>query len=254
MLSIEKKRYDFIFSMGEACSCSSTLRHMGLQFASYPFDWIAGLTFAERAEIVHSHFDSFFIMEDFEDTGKNNGDPENPCQIYYNRRTHLMHNHDFLVGVPLKSSFPKVAAKYKKRSDRLYQKIEEAETVLAVYIETPIQNHATITDDEIQRGYQRLAQTFPNKKVDLLYLTNRVGKTEVIQLSQNITRIYLNYKRKKMGGQDYAVETPVLQKVFRHYRLNRSTLQRAQRLFWRFLSSFIFNKVKRRRFRKRHHV
>ena len=240
--------------MGEACSCTSALRRAGLQFASYPFDWIAGLTFVERASIVHSHFDSFLTIADLKDTNNTNGDPENPCQIYYNQKTGVMHNHDFPVGIPLEISFPKVETKYKNRCNRLYQTIEQAQTVLAVYIETPIPTHPTITDADIQQGHHLLAQTFPGKQISLLYLTNRVGKPEKIKISDNITRLYLDYKRKKPGGYDYSVDSQVLNKVFCDYRLNHSAWKRIRRLYWRFLAGFILSEQARRRFKKRHHV
>ena len=35
------KAYDFIFGLGAGCSVSQSLRDAGLQFASYPLDWIA---------------------------------------------------------------------------------------------------------------------------------------------------------------------------------------------------------------------
>ena len=37
-----KQHYDFVFSLGQACSCSSSLRAAKLQYASYPFDWLYG--------------------------------------------------------------------------------------------------------------------------------------------------------------------------------------------------------------------
>ena len=249
-----KERYDFIFSMGEACSCSSTLRRSGLQFASYPFDWIAGLTFLERAAIIQSHFDSFLNFADLKDIGKDNGDCDNLCEVYYNQKTGLWHNHDFPIGTPLEISFPRVEAKYRTRCNRLYQEIERAKTVLAVYIETPVQNHPFITDEEIQKGYSLLTQTFPGKQINLLYLTNRAGKFDTVKISDNITRLYLNYKRKKLGGHDYSVDAPTLKKVFRNYRLNRSMWKRIRRYFWRFLARFIRNKIARRHFKRRHHV
>ena len=41
-------KYDLIFSMGEACSCSEAIRRLNYQDFSYPFDWVANLTFLER--------------------------------------------------------------------------------------------------------------------------------------------------------------------------------------------------------------
>ena len=250
----KKNCYDFIFSMGEACSCTEALRRGGLQFASYPFDWIAGLTFRERAQIVHDHFDGFLCLPDLKDMGRTNGDPENMCEVYYNTRTNLIHNHDFPAGEKLEDSFPKVAAKFKNRCDRLYHKMAAAERILAVYIEAPIQNHPKISDEDIQKGYDLLAELYPDKRIDLLYLTNRKGNTEFFTLSPYITRLYLDYKRKKAGGSDYSVDTRALARVLRKCYLNGSGAQRRRRLFWRFVAGFIPNKLARRRFQKRHHA
>ena len=54
-----KKKYDLIFSMGAACSCSSALRSAELQVASYPFDWLFGSDFCNRANIVVNDFERF---------------------------------------------------------------------------------------------------------------------------------------------------------------------------------------------------
>ena len=34
------KTYDFIFGLGNACSCTQTLREADLQVLSFPFDWV----------------------------------------------------------------------------------------------------------------------------------------------------------------------------------------------------------------------
>ena len=50
------KKYDFVFSIGEACSCTQVLRQQGLQNASYPFDWLFGSTLVKRCEILANEF------------------------------------------------------------------------------------------------------------------------------------------------------------------------------------------------------
>ena len=76
----------------------------------------------------------------------------------------------------------------------------------------------------------------------------------MVKISENITRLYLDYKRKKEGGHDYSVDSRVLNKVFRDYRLNHSAWKRIRRSYWRFLAGFILGKQARRHFKKRHHV
>ena len=51
--------FDFVFSLGAACLSTQSLRKADLQFASYPFDWLAGGNICKRAEIISSDFSSF---------------------------------------------------------------------------------------------------------------------------------------------------------------------------------------------------
>lgn len=45
IISNYEKKYDLIFSVGEARSCAEVLRESRLRFYSYPFDWLYGSTF-----------------------------------------------------------------------------------------------------------------------------------------------------------------------------------------------------------------
>ena len=67
------KKYDLIFSIGEACSCTSALRLAKLQFKSYPLDWLFGSDFIGRCKILASQFEHFI--------GKNKKNQQN-CRIY----------------------------------------------------------------------------------------------------------------------------------------------------------------------------
>ena len=42
------KKYNFVFSLGAACTCTDMIRRMKLQDYSYPFDWVWGSSFVER--------------------------------------------------------------------------------------------------------------------------------------------------------------------------------------------------------------
>ena len=52
----EKRSYDLIFGIGEACSCTQSLRDSGLQIFSYPLDWLFGLNFEGRMNILLNDF------------------------------------------------------------------------------------------------------------------------------------------------------------------------------------------------------
>ena len=46
---MSRERFDFVFALGSGCACSRMLRERGLQFASFPLDWVGGISFAVGA-------------------------------------------------------------------------------------------------------------------------------------------------------------------------------------------------------------
>ena len=58
------KKYDLIFSIGEACSCTEMLRKCRLQFYSYPFDWLFGSTFLNRIKMLCDDMKTFINKEE----------------------------------------------------------------------------------------------------------------------------------------------------------------------------------------------
>ena len=131
------KKYDVIFSIGSACLCSQMLRRAGLQFCSYPFDWLADCGFSERIDFLVSDFKDFFNPEDFYFTGRHNADEHNPCDVYKNDKTGIVFNHDFACGVPFDVSYPAVKAKYDRRINRLLNDIDRHKNILIVFTEVP---------------------------------------------------------------------------------------------------------------------
>lgn len=132
-----KKKYDLVFGIGAACSCSQMLRKTGLQFSSYPFDWLYGTDFSGRVDILTNDFKDFVNKEDLTFINATNGDKDNPCDVYNNVKNGITFNHDFPQGVPLEQSYPAVKAKYDRRIDRLLKRIERSENTLIVYVEIP---------------------------------------------------------------------------------------------------------------------
>ena len=59
-------RYDLIFSVGDACSCSQCLRAADLQFASFPWDWIAFPELPDRAELMCNGYADWLEQDDLE--------------------------------------------------------------------------------------------------------------------------------------------------------------------------------------------
>lgn len=164
----KKVKYDCIFSLGEVCFCANYLNALHLRKFSSPFDWIAGGTFKERMWFLLHNFKGYFNKEDLVFHGKREF-PE-PCDIYYNKRTHIVFNHDFPLNKPFDVTFPKVAAKYSRRIKRLYGFIRQASSVLIVYMEKAETKSGITSDDELCALMEELNKKFPNSHIDLLYI------------------------------------------------------------------------------------
>ena len=164
----KKVKYDCVFSLGEVCFCANYLQAMQLRKFSSPFDWIAGATFKERMWFLLHDFENFFNKEDLSPHGKREF-PE-PCDIYYNKRTHIVFNHDFPLNKPFEVTFPKVEAKYIRRIKRLYKFIKQSKLVLIVYMEKAETKSGITSDDELCALMDELGKKFPNSHIDLLYI------------------------------------------------------------------------------------
>lgn len=133
------KKYDFVFSLGEACSCSTALRDNGLQIQSFPFDWVALGDFQGRAETVASGFADFFNAEDLEYAGSNGCRSE----CYKNRRNGYFFTHDFPYKGDFKTDYPAARAKFDRRIDRLMRRLKDSRNVLVCYLEKPYVHETT---------------------------------------------------------------------------------------------------------------
>lgn len=167
---MKKRKFDFIFSMGEACSCTSILRSLKLQNFSYPFDWLYGASFYERCKILASNFESFINKNDltFLSVTKSIN-----CSAYHNNFNNITFNHDFNKDIPFDEMYELVKQKYDRRTKRLFENIEKANSVLMVFIETPESKHLNIQDQEIIDGFNLIKNKYPTKDINLLYFTNQ---------------------------------------------------------------------------------
>ena len=165
-----REKYDFIFPLGAACSCTQVLRAAGLQYRSLPFDWLYGSNVEARSRIVASGFDTWLCKENMAHVGYFNLDEKRKL-IYRNSLTGIIFNHDFLEGEEFDESFRKVSDKYNRRIERLLGAIRNSRTVLAVFLDSP--DTATIADDEeLIAARRNLSEAFPGVKFNLLYLHN----------------------------------------------------------------------------------
>lgn len=162
--------YDIAFSLGAACACSIALRRAGLQYASFPLDWMAKGTLVERAALVASRFDHWLDIGDFVYMGKNK---INGLGMFRNERTGLTHLHDFVDG-PIEASHAKVVEKYRRRESRLFSLGDKAKRILCVYLSRP--PGPAVSDDELRTARRLVAETFPQATVELLHFAHDPGR------------------------------------------------------------------------------
>ncbi|MDD4519883.1 MAG: DUF1796 family putative cysteine peptidase [Alphaproteobacteria bacterium] len=225
-----KKKYDLIFGIGEACSCTQALRGAGLQIKSFPFDWLYGSDFLGRIEILSSCFKDFFKKEDLVDTKTTNLDKKNLCKIYKNKRNKIVFNHDFLEKMPFDEAYPNVFEKYQRRIGRLFSLIKQAKSFLVVYIETPNAEEKLTDKKDLKKAFSFLQKAFPHKKIDLIYFSNTTkafDKQSFEEISKHILLARFNYSSIKENDPDYAINGKLIKKILRQkFRLKMSFKER----------------------------
>lgn len=190
VLMKEKKiKYDCVFSLGEVCFCANFLRELNLRKFSAPFDWIAGGTFSQRLEFLINRFDNYFNEKDMAYHSRREF-PE-PRDIYYNRRTHIVFNHDFPINKPFDEAFPEVKEKYFRRIKRLYKLIQKSKKVLIVYMEQAETKSGINSDDELCTLMAKLNNEFPRTHIDLMYIRHnenmKSGEYDVQRINDYVT-------------------------------------------------------------------
>jgi len=244
------KKYDLVFSIGEACSCTDALRHAGLQDSSYPLDWLFGTDFIGRCKILASKFDRFIEMNDLEYVFSVRSIS---CDAYHNKYNDLTFNHDFLQHKDLSETYPAVHEKYMRRISRLLHNMKSAKKILIVYIEAPITDHPVVSDDMLKQGYDIIRRAFPKYNIDLLYFTNSDSTPSTVQVSDHIVRITDDYKDKQ-SELDYNVVRRKLVDHLKRIKLNRPLSTRIKTRTQKFIIRLIPVKSLRHRLKRKYHV
>lgn len=191
-----KRRYDFVFSLGGTCTCSTSLRKLGMQFASFPFDWASALSMEGNARVLVEGEERLMPIENLElldsaYTGEGK-------VSYRNRDNGMWFVHDFLKGIDLRDQYPPIAEKYRRRMRRLYERIEASGSVLVVYTQLP--NSDQTPDDVVLASQRMIADRFPGREIDLLYIAHEPGREysdrRLVQLSPKVTKLSLDIRQK----------------------------------------------------------
>ena len=245
------KKYDLIFSLGEACFCSLALRGINIQQASFPFDWIAGCSFTERCNILMNNFDRFFEKDDLEyiDVA-----PQGKSNAYYNKYNTLTFNHDFPINLSFDDAYKLSKEKYDRRIKRLYKNINDAKSVLIVYMELPSTNHKEFSDEILLESFNSLRNHF-GEKINVLYLKNSSTEKSTQDIANGFTKMIFNYKNYQKADDDYAPDMQIIKSTISNYKLSNTTIfsELKRQCFIRTIK-LMPSKSLREKLRKKYHI
>ena len=221
-----KTKYDLIFSIGAACSCTQVLRKCRVQYFSYPFDWIVGCNLIDRCKMLTNNLEKFIDKEDLEFSHKVES---TQCNAYKNKFNDILFNHDFKINETLDEGYERVRSKYQRRLERLYSQIEKSNKILVVYLQLPNKNEM-LDDDTLIEAYNILQNKIGGGyKVNFLYLYNteniKLKDRKSTKINQNIEKVTFDYNgyNKELS---YAVNFKLLRKYFSIYKISTKFMDR----------------------------
>jgi len=167
---MRRRRYDFVFGLGPACSCSLSLRAAGLQLASLPFDWNGLQTPAGRQKLLETDFADWMHREDFEPVSEEKAGRSN---FWVNSKVHCAFAHDFKNKEISTEEISAVAEKYRRRIERMKRLIYSSQRVLVVWVQISGFPEPDVAD---MLSFRTWAESFwPGVCFDMLFFRWRQG-------------------------------------------------------------------------------
>lgn len=205
----EKKIYDLAFGLGYSCGASQALRDAGLQFASFPLDWVGSPGIVQSAEIVASDFAHWIDRDALELVDVRHGSGFN-TRIYRNRLTGFGFSHEFGDFQSFDESYPKVVEMYERRIERLGDLLGKSKRVLLVYLELPFRERAN--DADLATARRLIAARYPNAMFDLVYVYEAPScpTPRVVSEENGVTILALDYRMFDRGEITHFVRTDAL--------------------------------------------
>ena len=221
---MRKKNFDLIVPLGNACSCSMSLRKARLQLLSFPYDWLTPgsgeadvLTdLGNRVENICNDFKDWLNLSDFEIFA--DSEPTARTEYVRNPKMNMLFLHDFPKGVPLSASFAAVNAKYQKRIRRLLTLIRASKRVLFLRMDRPESKTQTPVDC-CQDALQKLSGKFPGVTFEMTLLQQDASipfsRRRYEDLGGGLTRIRFDYRSPEPNADVRAVNLKLTARALR---------------------------------------
>ena len=193
------REYDLAFSLGFACGCSQTLRDCGLQFASYPFDWVCSPGLAASADMLTRGFDGWFRRENMRlwDVRITTGVIS---RLYRDVSNGFISVHDYSAANPFETGYGPVMERYARRIASLERAIRSSRRTLAVYVEHP--GNGRLGDDALISVLDALRAKYPESGFELLYFheDESADVPKETRVADGIVAVAADY-RKRLNGE-----------------------------------------------------
>lgn len=201
-----KKTFDLIIPLGSFCATSEGLRRNKLQCESYPFDWLKDAQLPYCIEYISNNFSTFLKKDNLR---KENG-TSGMHDVYTDIPTQIISSHDFMTSECFDNSYQKVMAKYSRRIERLYQRIDEAQKVLMVSC-----SEKHFDDAELIRLRDKMQAVYPQKDFHLAYIhiDNAQQADEKRELSPKVTHFNIH----NLDTNDYKACCKAISKLMKGY-------------------------------------
>lgn len=187
------KTYDSIVSLGASCGTTMTLRDLGLQSVSSPFDWTAAAGLADVVAMIEGDFGNWFERDDLVlwNVSHEKGVIH---RLYKNLKTGFGFPHEFSNAEPFERHYEAVREKYERRIARFLSGLGEQKRVLFVYLE--LSYAPRLPDAELVSLRDRLAAKFPRIAADLLYFYVQPGSSDPLEtaVSDSVTAVGVDYR------------------------------------------------------------
>lgn len=200
-------RYDFAFCLGSSCTATDVLRQAGLQFGTFPLDWVGRLGVAARTDLIVGDFEDFLRVDRLKlECASDDG--RHLRYVDVERGTAFFH--DFPVGKALEESFPEVQAKYDRRIARFQRHLQDAKSALVVWIGDfrDARDGILATDAAFSDCLDRLEKRFPGTSFSMLVFDQAeagAAPQERAVIDGRIRRMAVDYRDWSQGPESWAL-------------------------------------------------
>ncbi len=240
----QKKKYDFIFSMGNACRSTTALRRNKLQYLSLPFDWISCAGFRTRVELIINDFKGFMDKDDLCFNPKEISEHGFIC--YTNKKNGFLFPHDFPSHLTFEDGYKIVTKKYKRRCERFFEIIKKSDKVLFVLKQLAKDK---VDEKDVIWAMNKFNDKFGNGKIELLVLEDapeaKDDEFNYIYPCDNASILRYNaYDENNTEEYSKFGNEKILDKILKQYRLSHYGKYKLQKQYSKIIPNILEIKYK----------